>query len=471
MAKKKNQVEGGIALPVYLCGGDAIPQDSLEKLLGECQNRCSQSASRRKEMKDNCKIFNVMDNIDDGALAIGTPDAILKAIEESKKSPLLPVIAILEEATWGQSVERLHGNRGLSLMGIFRQTHLGLTDEEDEDLDELARFQSTLVDLYRKEVRREKGEEALTKAIDWKAKVEEGHGPRFFSLCADPATQGLMDSLKSSLRSLADDKKLKTLIAERKKIASELEKGVDLRSVGKRIKISGSRLPSILLLGETGTGKSLLARWIAEALFPGQTDGFASMNISAIPSELVDSMLFGAVEGSYTGMKGGEDVPGFFLANAGKVVFLDEIGDMRSDHQTRLLTYMDSGTVRPVGYHGEPIAAPVILVAATNRPLREWVASGKDSFRGDLLHRFDHVVEIPSIRERQADRKLLISLVLQDKEVNPCGAVERISLDAINHLIKKDYPGNFRELRFTIRQAVQKASLEGNKTLCLRHCI
>lgn len=471
MAKKKNPAEDGIALPVYLCGGNAIPQESLKKLLGECEKRCSKSASRREEMKDNGNIFAVVEDIKDGALAIGTPDAILKAIGESENIPLLPVIAILEGATWGQSVERLHGNRGLSLMGIFRQTHLGLTDEEDEDLDELARFQSTLVDLYRKEVRREKGEESLTKAIDWKAKVGEGHGPRFFSLCADPATQGLMDSLKSSLRFLADDKKLKTLIAERKKIASELEKVVDLRSVGKRLGTSGSRLPSILLLGETGTGKSLLARWIAEALFPGQADGFASMNISAIPSELVDSMLFGALEGSYTGMKGGEDVPGFFLANVGKAVFLDEIGDMRSDHQTRLLTYMDSGTVRPVGYHDEPIAAPLILVAATNRPLREWVASGKDSFRGDLLHRFDHVVEIPSIRERQADRKLLISLVLQDKEVNPCGAVERISLDAINHLIKKDYPGNFRELRFTIRQAVQRASLEGNKTLCLRHCI
>lgn len=464
------RVRNASCFSVFLCGDEAVKR-GLETLVAEWKERCSLSVSRREEMKE--VDFEIVDDPKKATVAMGFPAELLDGLKGKRKSTL-SVIVVLKDSSWDGSVEKLHGDIHSSVVGIFRQSHLGLSDQQDRDLDELARLQSTLTSLFRAELRKKAGEETLYKSVAWKAKIAKGSGPSFFSLCADPSTQELMDDLKSGLRSVTDEKDLRSLRLYREEVKKFVKRD------GQKIEIIANylgekcsdfpRVPSILLLGETGTGKSLLARWIAEALFPGQDDGFASMNISAVPSDLVDTMLFGAVEGAYSGMKEGEDALGFFLTHVGKVVFLDEIGDMRSDHQTRLLTYMDGGTITPVGYH-RPISVPVILVAATNRPLKEWVSSGYDGFRADLLHRFDHVVEVPPIRERQGDRKLLLSLTLQDEDVNRDERVSKISLDAIKYLVEKEYPGNFRELRFTVRRAVQKAIKEGSDMLCLRHCL
>ncbi len=108
------------------------------------------------------------------------------------------------------------------------------------------------------------------------------------------------------------------------------------------------------------------------------------------------------------------------------------------------------------------------IVAATNKDVRN-----DDSFRKDILNRFDHVIEIPSLRERKQDLRLLISMILQDSKINPFigekRKTERISLDAISYLQERDYPGNFRELIFCISQAVNNAFSEGCNCLCLRH--
>ncbi len=455
----------GVCLRFFLCG-DMPVKKCFEALLEEWKDSCSRSVPRRNEMTHVG--FEIVDDPQKATVAIGFPGELLACLK-GERGTLLSVILVLKDSSWDDSVKKLHGDKYLSVIGIFRQSHLIPADSRDRDLDELARLQSILTSLFRLEFRKKFREEDLYKNIDWKAKISGETGSSFFSLCADPSTRGLMDDIKAGFRSMADEASLAALRRFKDQLGNIVGVG-KLKSVAEvfeKEKPVFRRIPSILLLGETGTGKSLLARWIAESL----SLVFAPMNISAVPSDLVDSTLFGAKEGAYTGMEKGKDVLGFFLANIGKVVFLDEIGDMRADHQTRLLTYMDSGTVRPVGYDDEPISAPAILVAATNRPLREWVASGKDGFRGDLLHRFDHVVEVPPIRERQADRKLLISLILQDEEINPLGAVDRISLDAIRFLAEKDYPGNFRELRFAVRRAVQKAAREGIDILCLRHCL
>ena len=140
---------------------------------------------------------------------------------------------------------------------------------------------------------------------------------------------------------------------------------------------------------------------------------------------------------------------------------------MNPESQTRLLTYMDNAQVLPRGM-ADSVCAPCILIAATNKDVRN-----DASFRKDILNRFDHVIEIPSLRERKQDLRLLISMILQDSKINPFAGgrrkAERISLDAIKYLEGRIYPGNFRELKFCISQAVGNAFSEGCDCLCLRH--
>ena len=139
--------------------------------------------------------------------------------------------------------------------------------------------------------------------------------------------------------------------------------------------------------------------------------------------------------------------------------------------QVRLLTYLDEGMVRPLGWSGDPIPAPCVVVAATNKPVDRLAETDDAAFRRDLFHRFDHVVRIPSLSERRKDMRLLISLTLQEDEVNPQRAVKRISLDAVYALEQRDYPGNFRELRNVLRMACARAFRERSVCLCLRHLL
>ena len=117
----------------------------------------------------------------------------------------------------------------------------------------------------------------------------------------------------------------------------------------------------------------------------------------------------------------------------------------------------------------------MIIVAATNRPVREWIASGNPSFREDIFYRFDCVISLPPLRERRKDMRLLVSLSLQEEEVNPGylegDGIRRISLDAVDALERMNFPGNFRELRVRLKRACSAARREGVQILCLRHLL
>jgi transcriptional regulator with PAS, ATPase and Fis domain len=239
-------------------------------------------------------------------------------------------------------------------------------------------------------------------------------------------------------------------------------------------------VPCLLLLGETGTGKTLAAEWIARQLFPKQWERWemsqqgarplVPINVGTLPKNMVDIELFGSTPGAFTGASL-ETKAGLLEANCWeKVIFLDEIGEMEPESQVRLLKYLDSGEIRRVG-DTEIRYFPSIIVAATNRPLDRWARTKDAPFRSDLFYRFDHIVKIPSLKERKEDLRLLISLLLQDSEINEQKKIERITLDAIQYLENADYPGNFRDLRIRIRNAVARAAAEGASTLCLRHLI
>lgn len=375
----------------------------------------------------------------------------------SKSNPLmrpLPAVIILPNDIWGDDVNSVLKNPLYDIRGIFRASKLN-------DSEELGRFSEVMKILIRQILRcNGLSEENFSKPAEWKVKISEGCEMEFTSLFSTPAMQRMSRKYKDALLTL-DDKFLRVL---RENLGTPVKFEDRCRKIRNFFDGSDSyHVPSLLILGETGCGKSLLSGVAASVIMPEKK--LARVNISSYDTNSIDIMLFGAKEGSFTSSK--EDIPGLFIEHCGEVVFLDEIGDMEAESQTRLLTYMDNAQVLPRGM-ADSVCAPCILIAATNRDVRN-----DTSFRKDILNRFDHVIEIPSLRERKQDLRLLVSMILQDSKINPIVGgrrqAERISLDAINYLEKRDYPGNFRELKFCISQAVNNAFSEGCRCLCLRH--
>jgi hypothetical protein len=219
----------------------------------------------------------------------------------------------------------------------------------------------------------------------------------------------------------------------------------------------------ILMQGETGTGKTLIARWIHQHL---GVKGFQHLNITAIPEKLLESELFGSVSGAYTDAV---DRPGALLEAYGGVIFLDEIGDMPLELQSKLLVYLDQGAFRPLGWLsgvGEVIA-PCLVVAATNRPLQEKVRRGE--FREDLYHRFLYKLSVPPLRQRRRDLPLLVDLILQDPRINKGARISGISYRALWALELHPFNGNFRELEDLLGRACALASREGSKLIQEKH--
>ena len=199
---------------------------------------------------------------------------------------------------------------------------------------------------------------------------------------------------------------------------------------------------NILVSGESGTGKELLARRIHQ--MSGRKEGvFIPVNCAAIPENLMESELFGAEKGSYTGSS--EARPGRFTMAMGGMIFLDEIGDLGLSLQGKLLRVLESGTYNSVG-GTEELTTDALVISASNRNLREMIARGK--FREDLYYRIaEFPVELPPLRERGGDVELLARHFMErygGKEFTP-GAL---------YLLKSySWPGNIREMRNHIRRA------------------
>ena len=234
-----------------------------------------------------------------------------------------------------------------------------------------------------------------------------------------------------------------------------------LRSV--RQKPAGLQGLHILIHGETGTGKTLIAHWIKQHL--GVTR-LQHINVTALAETLVETELFGSVRGGFTDAT---DRVGALLAAYGGVVFLDEIGDMPPALQSKLLVYLDSYAFRPVGWPAElgDLIAPCFVVAATNRPLEELIKRGE--FREDLYHRFLYKLYLPPLRERKGDLPLLVDLVLQDERVNIGARISGVSYHTLRLLEGYPFKGNFRELEHILSRACALAAQDGKTLLLEKH--
>ncbi len=203
----------------------------------------------------------------------------------------------------------------------------------------------------------------------------------------------------------------------------------------------------ICIFGESGTGKELAAREL-HRLSGRRAGPFIALNCGAIPSTMIESMLFGHERGAFTGAV--ERQTGVFEQAHGGTLFLDEIGEMELGLQTRLLRVLEDGMLRRLGGKDE-IKVDVRLVVATNRDLRACVREG--TFREDLFYRIYVVpVQLPPLRERTEDIALLAARLLEERA--PDNRVITLGGDALAKLTAYEWPGNVRELRNTLLRAM-----------------
>jgi len=223
----------------------------------------------------------------------------------------------------------------------------------------------------------------------------------------------------------------------------------------------------ILITGESGTGKELMARGIHRA-GPMPAGPFVAVNVSAIPATMFESQFFGHTKGAFTGADGSH--AGFFEQADGGTLFLDEIGELPVGLQSKLLRVLEDKTFTPLGASA-PVRVDVRLVSATNTDLNRACQEGK--FRIDLLYRLKSAyICLPPLRERRSDIPLLAGHFLQKAASRHKKNIEGFSADALQLLMRRDYPGNIRELGQLVENAVllaegpaiTPASLGGNGT-------
>jgi len=206
---------------------------------------------------------------------------------------------------------------------------------------------------------------------------------------------------------------------------------------------------TILITGETGTGKGLVAKAIHQ-YSNRKNKPFISINCGAIPENLLESELFGHVRGAFTGAtvsKSGK----FELAHGG-TIFLDEIGDMSPDLQVKVLKVLEEGEFEQVG-GAKTLKVDVRVIAATHRDLPEEVKNG--NFREDLFYRLYVIpIGLPALRDRKSDIPYLISYFMQMSNYNNNRQIEGVSEGALQVMLSYSWPGNVRELRNVVERLV-----------------
>ena len=216
-------------------------------------------------------------------------------------------------------------------------------------------------------------------------------------------------------------------------------------------KVSQHKHP-VLILGESGTGKELVARSI-HFLGIRQNKPFVPVDCSGLVATLIESELFGHVKGAFTGAQHART--GLLEAGNGGTVFLDEIGDLPLDLQSKLLRVLQEREIRPVGGI-ERVRIDLRIIAATNRDLESAARTG--AFRQDLYFRLNVVqIKLPPLRERKSDIPLLVNSFLE-KFGDPERPIRTISEDAMRRLMAYDWPGNVRELENAVERAVALGS-------------
>jgi two-component system, NtrC family, response regulator HydG len=222
-----------------------------------------------------------------------------------------------------------------------------------------------------------------------------------------------------------------------------------MRDVIERLKRIAPTNASVLIQGETGTGKELVAQAIHQNS-PRKNKPFVALNCAALSENILESELFGHIRGAFTDAS--TDRVGKFEYAHGGTLFLDEVGDMPLATQIKLLRVLENGEITRVGSN-DPIKVNVRILSATNRNLEEAIEAG--TFRSDLYHRLKVVtIRLPNLRERSQDVPVLIDHFIRLLARKHSKQIKGMSLAARRRLLAAEWPGNVRQLRNVIESMV-----------------
>ena len=271
-----------------------------------------------------------------------------------------------------------------------------------------------------------------------------------------PDLNRLLNTVRNALDKkvlLVENKRLKKKVRETYQMIGQSKAIVQIKNIIDKVAATDAR---VLITGGNGTGKELVAHWLHEKSDRAKAP-MIEVNCAAIPSELIESELFGHVKGSFTGAN--KDRAGKFESANGGTIFLDEIGDMSLSAQAKVLRALQESRISRVG-SDKDIKVNVRVIAATNKNLKEEIAEGR--FREDLYHRLAVIlIKVPALNDRREDIPLLVDFFTKKIAEDQGTPVKEFSAEAVQLLQEYDWTGNIRELR----NIVERLIILGEKTV------
>ena len=270
-----------------------------------------------------------------------------------------------------------------------------------------------------------------------------------------PDLNRLLNTVRNALdrkKLVLENKILKRRVSKKYEMIGKSSSIQRIKSLINKVAPTDAR---VLITGGNGTGKELVAHWIHQK--SNRCNGaMVEVNCAAIPSELIESELFGHLKGAFTGAN--KDRAGKFEAANGGTIFLDEIGDMSLSAQAKVLRALQENKIQRVGSEKD-IKVDVRIVAATNKDLKKEISEGR--FREDLYHRLAVIlIEVPPLNDRRDDIPPLINFFSEQISLAQGIAIKRFSDKAINLLKSYDWTGNVRELRNVVERLIILGSEE-----------
>ena len=264
-----------------------------------------------------------------------------------------------------------------------------------------------------------------------------------------PDLNRLLNAVRNALDKknlVVENKQLKKKVSKNYEMVGQSDAISHIKDMIEKVAATDAR---VLITGPNGTGKELVAHWLHEKSERSSAP-MIEVNCAAIPSELIESELFGHVKGSFTGAN--KDRAGKFEAANGGTIFLDEVGDMSLSAQAKVLRALQESKVSRVG-SDKDIKVNVRVVAATNKDLQKEIADGK--FREDLYHRLAVIlIKVPALNDRRDDIPLLIEHFSKQIAEEQGTAQKTFSAKAIKKLQAYDWTGNIRELRNVVERLI-----------------
>ncbi|CAM1351679.1 sigma-54-dependent transcriptional regulator [Tenacibaculum ascidiaceicola] len=348
-------------------------------------------------------------------------------------------------------------------------------EEAEDGLQGIEMIKKTDYDLVLCDIKMPKmdGVEVLEKARKLKPETPmvmiSGHGDldtavntmrlgAFDYISKPPDLNRLLNTVRNALDKkelVVENKRLKKKVSKNYEMIGESDAITHIKEIIEKVSATDAR---VLITGPNGTGKELVAHWLHEKSDRSKAS-MVEVNCAAIPSELIESELFGHVKGSFTGAN--KDRAGKFEAANGGTIFLDEIGDMSLSAQAKVLRALQENRIQRVG-SDKDIKVNVRVVAATNKDLKKEIEEGR--FREDLYHRLAVIlIKVPALNDRREDIPLLVDFFANKISEEQGMSKKGFSEDAIKLLQEYDWTGNIRELRNVVERLLILGEKEVSK--------